>query len=135
MPLLAGTAALALAVILMVVAATSLYIDHKRLLSIADAAALAGAEAYDLDDVTVEGEEVIVRLESARVTTAVADYLAGLRPTAVPVDDLTLVRAGSDDTRSATVVLRGRWTPPILTAFVPDGLPLEVTTTARSVFG
>lgn len=134
-PLLAGAAAFGLAVVLVVAAATSLYIDHKRLLSLADAAALVGAEAYDLADIVVTADEVRVPLRPERVQSAVADYLAGLSPKTVPVDDVTLVRAGSDDGRSATVVLRGHWSPPVLTVFVPEGLPLEVTSTARTIIG
>lgn len=134
-PMLAGVAAFALAVVLVVAAATSLYIDHKRLLSLADAAALVGAEAYDLAEVEVTDDGVRVPLRPERVRAAVADYLAGLRPETVPVDDVTLVRAGSDDGRSATVVLRGSWSPPVLTVFVPEGLPLEVTSTARTIIG
>jgi hypothetical protein len=133
-PLLAGAAAFALAVVLVVTAATSLYVDHKRLLSLADAAALVGAEAYDLAEVEVTDDGVRVPLRPERVNAAVSDYLADLRPETVPVDDVTLMRAGSDDGRSATVVLRGSWSPPVLTVFVPEGLPLEVTSTARSIF-
>ncbi|WP_233279323.1 pilus assembly protein TadG-related protein, partial [Microterricola pindariensis] len=40
--------AFALALILIVVAATSLSLERKRLLSVADGAALAGAEAFEL---------------------------------------------------------------------------------------
>ncbi|TFD29087.1 hypothetical protein E3T49_11095 [Cryobacterium cryoconiti] len=47
---------LAMVLILIVVAATSLYLERKRLLTLADGAALAGAEAFNLGEVTVAGD-------------------------------------------------------------------------------
>lgn len=135
LPLIAGASALALAVILVVTAVTSLYLDYKRLLSIADAAALVGAEAYDLDELVVDGETVAAVLDPARVRGAVESHLSGLPDGAVPVDDLRLVAATTGDGRSATVVLSARWAPPLLVPFIPEGLPIEATSTARSVFG
>lgn len=135
LPLIAGASALALAVILVVTAATSLYLDHKRLLSVADAAALAGAEAYDLDDVRVEGDALVATLDPSRVREVVESHLDDVLTGPVPVDDLALVSATSADGRSATVVLAARWSPPLLAPFLPDGLPIEATSTARSVFG
>ena len=43
-----GYAVLAIAVILVCVAATSLYLEQKRVDSVADAAALAGADGFTL---------------------------------------------------------------------------------------
>jgi len=45
-----------------------------------------------------------------------------------------LARADTADGQSATITLRAWWRPPVLTLFVPDGLPVEVTAVARSVF-
>lgn len=135
LPLIAGASALALAVILVVTAVTSLYLDFKRVLSIADAAALVGAEAYDLSEIVVDGDTVVAVLDSARVRGAVESHLRDVVAGAVPVDDLRLVRATSVDGRSATVVLSARWTPPLLAPFIPEGLAIEATSTARSVFG
>ncbi len=135
LPLIAGASALALAVILVVTAVTSLYLDYKRVLSIADAAALVGAEAYDLGQIVVEGDTVVAVLDSARVRGAVESHLRDAVAGAVPVDDLRLVRATTVDGRSATVVLSARWAPPLLTPFIPEGLAIEATSTARSVFG
>jgi hypothetical protein len=135
LPLIAGASALALAVILVVTAVTSLYLDYKRLLSIADAAALVGAEAYDLSEIVVEGGTVVATLDPARVRGAVESHLGEFLSGPVPVDDLHLVRATSLDGRSATVTLAARWSPPLLAPFIPDGLPVEATSTARSVFG
>ncbi|WP_210422935.1 pilus assembly protein TadG-related protein [Cryobacterium sp. BB307] len=67
---------LALALILLVVAATSLYLERKRLFTLADGAALVGAEAFELDDVIVTAEVPRVELRSPDVAAAVSDYLA-----------------------------------------------------------
>lgn len=123
---------LALLVVLIVVAATSVYLERKRLLTLADGAALVGAEAFDLDDVRVTAAGYRPTLESTDVAAAVSAYL-GTAPTA-GLEGLHLERAETVDGRSATVELSAYWRPPVLTLFVPDGLRLEVTSVARSVF-
>jgi uncharacterized membrane protein len=125
-------AALCLALILLVVAATSLYLERKRLFTLADGASLVGAEAFTLDDVTptVHGNRPL--LTSPEVASAVSAYLADN-----PADhftDLQVERAMSVDGRSATVELSCYWAPPVLTLFIPKGFRIEVTSIARSVF-
>ena len=56
-----------LAVILGTVAATSLYIERKRLFTVADGAALAAAEAFNLDDVQVVNGHASITLTSSAV--------------------------------------------------------------------
>ena len=134
LPLIAGYGALALLVVLLVTAATSLYLERTRLLTLADGAALAGAEAFALDDLVVEGGQVVrPRLDDAEVRAAVEQYLSE-----APIErfeGLKLERAESDDTVSATVALSSFWRPPVVTLFVPEGIRLEVTAVGRSVFG
>lgn len=127
---------LALLLILVVVAATSLYLERKRLLTLADGAALAGAEAFDLGAmaVTVDGSGAELRpsLSSAGVRTAVEEFLA-----ATPdgrMEGLRVSGAASVDGQSATVSLSAYWRPPVLAVLLPAGVPLEVTAVARSVF-
>lgn len=125
-------AALSLALILVVVAATSLYLERKRLFTLADGASLVGAEAFSLDKVTRTGAGIQPNLTSAEVSSSVHSYLAGS-----PSDsftDLRVERAVSVDGRSATVELSCYWSPPVLTLFVPKGIRIEVTSIARSVF-
>jgi uncharacterized membrane protein len=129
LPLVAGFAALALLVVLVVVGATSLYLDRARLYTLADGAALAGAEAFDLADLDAEGGP---QLDPAAVGEAVDAYLA-VAPHAL--DDVTLLEAQSPDGRSATVRLSAMWRPPVVALLLPDGVSLEATSTARSVFG
>jgi hypothetical protein len=123
---------LALVLVLLVSAATSLYLERKRLFTLADGAALVGAEAFDLQAVTMTPSGARPILESRDVAVAVTDYLAE-----VPVadfDELRVERADTVDGRSATVTLSARWSPPVLSLLVPEGLPIEVTALARSVF-
>ncbi|WEO78454.1 pilus assembly protein TadG-related protein [Cryobacterium sp. SO2] len=123
---------LALVVVLIVVAATSLYLERKKLFTLADGAALAGAESFALDAVAIDSGELHAALTTPEIRAAATAYLA-----AAPhpeLESVTLTRAETVDGQSATVSLRAWWRPPVLTLFVPDGLPVEVTAVARSVF-
>jgi uncharacterized membrane protein len=123
---------LALVLILLVVAATSLYLERKRLLSLADGAALVGAEAFALDAVALTPQGPRPALHSADVADAVDEYLR-----AVPANNLeevTVLRAESVDGESATVELSAEWRPPLVSLLVPDGIRIEATSMARSVF-
>jgi Putative Flp pilus-assembly TadE/G-like len=122
---------LGLSIVLVVASATTLYLERKRLFAVADGAALAAAEAWALDSVRIDGDSLSIQLEDAEVWRAAADYLADA---ASDLDDVELVRAASDDGRSATVTLRSVWRAPIHTELVPLTVPIEVTVTARSVF-
>ena len=116
---------------LVVVSATTLYLERKRLFTVADGAALAAAEAWSLETVRLEGDRLAIELDSVDVRAAAADYLA---VTATDLDDVELVRAASVDGRTATVTLRSTWEAPLHTELVPLSVPIEVTVTARSVF-
>jgi len=126
-------ACISLVLILVVVAATSLYLERKRLFTLADGAALAAAEAFAFDAVEVTATGTRPELRSADVAAAVRGYLA-VTPTA-DFEGLTVSRAESVDGQSATVSLSARWRPPVLALVLPAGVPLEVTAVARSVFG
>jgi uncharacterized membrane protein len=123
---------LALLVVLIVVAATSLYLERKKLFTLADGAALAGAESFALDAVAIDAGDLRAALTSSEVHAAAAGYLAAAPQPGV--DDLVLIRADTIDGQSATVTVQAWWRPPVLTLFVPDGLPLQVSAVARSVF-
>ena len=123
---------LSLLVVLVVIAATSLYLERKRLFTLADGAALVGAEAFELDDVHPSAGGYRPTLESPDVAAAVTQYLQDT-PTA-DFTGLQLERAESVDGRSATVQLSAYWSPPVLTLLVPEGLRIDVTVVARSVF-
>jgi len=131
LPLMIFYGFLSLVLILLVVAATSLYLERKRLFTLADGAALAGAESFALDQVDVTASGPKPTLRSAEVKTAVVDYLSDA-PTA-RFDDLHVDRAVTVDGASATVQLSAYWRPPVVSLLVPKGIRLDVTAVARSV--
>jgi hypothetical protein len=131
LPLIAFYGFLSLVLILLVVAATSLYLERKRLFTLADGAALAGAEAFDLDEVSLTGAGPRPVLQTTNVAHAVTDYL-GSAPH--DFESLGVDRAETVDGRSATVALSAHWRPPVLSLLVPDGFRIDVTAVARSVF-
>lgn len=123
---------LCISVVLGVMAATSLYIERKRLFTVADGAALAAAEAFSLSEVRIENGKPRVTLTSSAVAAETRRYLS-----IIPVADsagVTVLSAQSGDGRSATVTLQKTWRPPVVSVFFPEGMPLSVTSTARTVF-
>ena len=122
-----------LAVILGTVAATSLYIERKRLFTVADGAALAAAEAFNLDDVQVINSHASITLTSSAVRSETDHYLQ-----LIPASESTgvsVVSAVTNDGRSATVSLQKTWHPPVVSIFMPEGMVIDVTSTARTVLG
>lgn len=118
-----GYALLAIALILVSVCATDLYIAQKRLDALADAAALAGADGFT---VVVEGNAVRADLTDDGVRTE-AEALLRQSP-----GDAMLVSAESPDGSSARVHLSADWHPPLVSLFVPDGVRLDATGTSRT---
>lgn len=123
LPLTLGYAILALVAVFVCVDATSLYLSQKRLDSVADAAALAGADGFTF---VVEGGEARAVLSDSGVREQAAQLLEDVDGGAV------LVSAGTPDGVSARVTVASTWRPPILTLFVPDGVALEATATSRT---
>jgi hypothetical protein len=133
LPLVAGFGALALALVLVAAAASSLYLERKQLFTLADGAALVGAEAFDLDDVVVTDGTPGVVLEPADVHRDVAAFLASTPNGGF--EGLVLEEATTRDGETASVTLSAVWRPPLVTVFFPEGLRIETTATARAVFG
>ena len=79
LPLICFYSALALLVTLLVASATSLYLERKRLFTLADGAALVGAESFDLSDVSVTPHGPRVELQPAQIRLAVRSYLVDLK--------------------------------------------------------
>ncbi|WP_127474428.1 pilus assembly protein TadG-related protein [Microbacterium sulfonylureivorans] len=118
-----GYAALALVAVLVCVDATSLYLAQKRLDSLADAAALAAADGFEL---TIVDDEPVAVLTSAGVRAQaqlMVDEVGG---------GATLVSAATPDGVSARVTVAAAWHPPVLTLFVSEGVGLEATATSRT---
>lgn len=121
---------LALSLILVVVSATSLYLERKRLFSVADGAALAAAESFGLAAIRLEGEVLAVDLHPAEAYDAAAGYLSiaehGLH--GLQIADVAVGEGGS-----AVVTLAAVWVAPLSTDLVPIEVPIQVTATARAV--
>jgi uncharacterized membrane protein len=118
-----GYALLAIAVILICVDATSLYLAQKRLDALADAAALAGADGFTL---IVEDGEPVAELTDTGVREQAEALIGDVGRDAV------VLEAGTPDGVSARVTVAGTWRPPIVALFVPDGVALEATATSRT---
>lgn len=124
---------ISLAVVLGTVAATSLYIERKRLFTVADGAALSAAEAFNLDDVQLVNGVARVTLTDPAVMAKTQDYLRR-----IPAQDGTgvqIVSARTPDGVSSEVTLHKAWHPPVVSIFMPEGIDLQVTATARTVLG
>lgn len=110
-----GFAALALALILAVTAATSLLIERRRLFTVADGAALAAAEAFALEQVRFDGAVAAPEFADTAVDRAAAAWTVAAGSGLV---DLR-VDGASADARSATVTVSSAWRPPVVTLFLP----------------
>ena len=118
-----GYALLTIAAILVCVDATSLYLAQKRLDSLADAAALAGADGFAL---AVVDDEPVASLTGDAVRAQADAIVVAVGGGAV------LLSAGTEDGVSARVTVADTWRPPVLTIFVPDGVALQATATSRT---
>jgi hypothetical protein len=123
---------IAISFVAVAVGATALHLERLRLLTLADGAALAGAESFRVTDVHVEGDAVVPALSASAVGAQVRRYLGDADPAAF--DGLTIRRATTTDGRSATVTLAALWHPPIVSELLPVALPIEVTSTAAARF-
>lgn len=131
LPLVAGAMALALAVSMAVVSATSLTIERHRLVALAEATALRGAESFDPARLRRSGDGVVVPLESGRVADAALEFLRGVPE--VSHRELRLIRADTPDGSRARVVLEATWYAPLWSEFLPLSLPIEAEALSRSV--
>lgn len=119
-----GYALLALALVLVCANATSLYLAQKRLDSVADAAALAGADGFTLE-VASEGGAV-ARLSDEGVWAQASEVVE------LSGDSVALDSATTPDGVSARVTVSGVWHPPVVSLFVPEGVALSATATSRT---
>ena len=133
MPLLIGCCVLVLALILGGVSATSLYLERKRLLTIADGAALVAAESYDLSlpPTVLAGSQPVFRLSASSVAAGARSYFGAV--SSANARGISLVSATTLDARTATVRVRAIWHPPVVSYFFPVAFPLEAQSSARAV--
>ncbi|NTW39874.1 MAG: hypothetical protein HGA44_08275 [Cellulomonadaceae bacterium] len=146
--------ALALLLVTVVVSATSIHLDRKRLLALADLAALDAADALDenayfsrTSDASTAGSTpadptapdrpngtALVTLTPATVHASAARYIEAAGP-ATRLGGLTLVEATTTDGRTAEVTLAALARPTLvswITAPWSDGVVLRVTAHATA---
>lgn len=132
MVLVIGYVLLALLVTTVVAAASSVYIEHKKLLSLADGASVAAADSFTLGQLDGASGSPTAVLSSGRVRGTAVDYL-NRNGAFARVSGLTVTPAtGSPDGATAVVVLSAAVHPPVVNFLVPDGVRIEATSTARS---
>lgn len=141
-----GFAVLLLALVLVVVSASAVHIERKRLLALADSVAADAADAVDLDAYylagapagkTHAGGPTTVPLSDATVRAAVDAYLASAPPAVVGEFSglRVLAPTGSPDGVTAEVTLGAIVRPPLVPwVLAPwsEGIVLRATSTARA---
>ena len=131
---------IALLLVLVVVAASAVHLDRKRLLSLADAAALDAADAVDeaaYFEATARAEGIdAVPVTDATVLDSVVAYLERQDAPSRFVDlSVDASATGTPDGESAVVVLTARslpLLPDVVAGGFTAGVPLRVTATATS---
>lgn len=131
--LLLGYTVIALMLIAVLAAASSLYLAERRLVALADAAALTAAEHYDLSSAQLRDGRVEVQLDDANVDESVRHYIGQIDSTHFL--SLEVVRAESHDGKSVEVELRAMWSPPIVSELLPELVELRASSSARATLG
>lgn len=131
MVLVIGFVLIALLLISVVAASSSLYLGQKKLLSLADAAALAGADSFVLQGNSANIDPQTV-LTPAKVTSAAQAFLeTSATPSSLSGVHLETA-TGTSDGHTAEVALTGVVHPFLLSIFVPAGIEITVYSTARA---
>lgn len=119
-----GYALLAMALVLVCVDATSLYLERKRVDAAADAAALAGADGF------------VFSVSGGRPRAVLTDDSVREQALAVVVaaESVELVSADTPDGTTARATVAAVWRPPVFSLFAPDGVRIEATATSRTAF-
>ncbi|MFF2842345.1 pilus assembly protein TadG-related protein [Paenarthrobacter sp. NPDC057981] len=129
--LILGYVLLALLLATVVMAASAMYLEHKKLLSLADGAALAAADSYLVEDLQ-GGNVPAVSLADDRVLATAESYLDKSKAFAAHDRLVVAEGTGSEPGGTAVVVLRAVAHPPLVSFLVPEGMVIEAKATARS---
>lgn len=125
MPLAIGFMTVALALVIIAVIITDVYMAHRRLFALADSAALAAADSYT-PGLT---ESPSLFFADADVTRAAERYMSKSLE-----DDKwsrMRVRASASDANHISVELTGGYRPVLISAFVPKGIELHAAVTVE----
>ena len=123
-----GYAAIALAAALLLAAAADLYLARKQLFAAADAAALAAVSQLDWSSLTLAEGSPSALIDREAALDAAGDTLALVAP-----ERLGEVAISDAEVVGDTIVLRvhGLWSPAMLSVWVPELVPIEVTVSSR----
>ncbi|GAA1404687.1 hypothetical protein GCM10009600_15180 [Oerskovia paurometabola] len=132
--------AFALLLVTVVVSATGVHLDRKRLLDVADAAALDAADSMSEDifyegRVPVPGEQAVLRLSDAEVRASVEEFVAAHPEMLDDLHAVTIVEASTPDGRTAEVRLVGLSRPVLVTWVTQlwsDGILVRAESSARA---
>ncbi|WP_258069715.1 pilus assembly protein TadG-related protein [Arthrobacter sp. SX1312] len=132
--LVIGYLLVCLLVITVVLAVSAVYIEHKKLLSVADGAALAAADSYSIDVGVGGGDPTppLPALQDSGVEESAAGYLAATGAAARFEQLAVDPSSGAEDGRTARVVLTAVVRPPIVNFLVPAGIPIVAQADARA---
>jgi hypothetical protein len=132
-----GYVVIALLLVTVVASASAVHLERKRLLALADLAALESADALAERGYFPTGADGRpgLPLSDASVRAAVEDYLRDNPGAAAGLDDLTVLSATTPDGESAEVRL-GAVARPAVVSWVlspwTDGIALEAESVARA---
>jgi uncharacterized membrane protein len=133
-------ALISVALVTVVVSASAVHLQRKRLLAVADAAALDAADALDADAFYRQGTSPGdgVPLTDASVRASVQEYVTLAGAPGRFEDFAVAPSTGTSDGRTAEVTLVAVARPPLLSSVISafsDGVPLRVTARARTGLG
>ncbi|GAB4099791.1 pilus assembly protein TadG-related protein [Sinomonas halotolerans] len=130
--LVIGFAVLCLLVATTVMGVSAVYIEHKKLLSAADGAAVAAADSFTIAAAASGDAPPAAALSAERVRGVVVGYLER-DGTPARFDRLVVASAtGTPDGRTATVSLSAVAHVPVAGFLLPDGVPIQATSSARA---
>ncbi|MDJ0356407.1 pilus assembly protein TadG-related protein [Paenarthrobacter sp. PH39-S1] len=132
MVMIIGYVVLALLLVTVVAAVSSVYLGHKKLLSAADGAAVAAADSFTLSGVAGNSGAPVTILSGDGVRAAASAYL-NRNSSYRHISGLTLGGGtGTADGRTARVTLAAVVHPLFINFLIPDGIAVTATSTARS---
>lgn len=132
-------AVVCLLLVTVVVSASAVHLERKRLVAVADSLALAAADQVDTDgyfrgELPEPADGAGVHLTDAAVAAAVTRHLGTWPSEALP-HGIVVERAGTPDGRTAEVRLRAVARPPLVTwVLAPwgDGITVHARASARA---
>ena len=104
LPLAIGLITICLLAVAVVTDVTAIYLQRRNLMAVADAMALAGAQAIDMDTYYAQGATMGTRLDSGRVVAAASTHLASTQAQST-IPGLTVEQIATDG-QVVRIVLR-----------------------------